>query len=80
MGSCVAMYELNLNSGENNYIGFEVLTAVVKISIFWDITPYSPLKVNGRFEEICRLHFQGGRQKILLCLLPALCWILIWLI
>jgi hypothetical protein len=29
------------------YVGFEVLTAVVmKSTIFWDITPCSPLKVN----------------------------------
>jgi hypothetical protein len=32
------------------YIGFEIPTAVVmKSSIFWDITPRSPLKVNRRF-------------------------------
>jgi hypothetical protein len=31
-------------------VGVDVLTAVVmKISIFWDITPCSPLKVNRRF-------------------------------
>jgi hypothetical protein len=36
-------------------IGFEFLTAVViKSSIFWDITPCSPLKVNRRFGETCR--------------------------
>jgi hypothetical protein len=30
--------------------GFEVLTAaIMKISVFWDITPCSPLKVNRRF-------------------------------
>jgi hypothetical protein len=35
----------------------EVLTAVVmKISIFLDITPCSPLKVNRSFEVTCRLH------------------------
>jgi hypothetical protein len=33
-------------------VGFEVLTAVVmKSTVFWDITPCSPLKVNRRFEE-----------------------------
>jgi hypothetical protein len=33
-----------------NLVGFEVLTAVVmKSTIFWDITPCSPLKVNWRF-------------------------------
>jgi hypothetical protein len=31
-------------------VGFEVITAVVmKISIFWDITPCSPLRANRRF-------------------------------
>jgi hypothetical protein len=28
-------------------------------SIFWHITPYSPLKVNWRFGGTCRLYFQG---------------------
>jgi hypothetical protein len=32
------------------FVGFEMFTAVImKSSIFWDITPYSPLKVNRRF-------------------------------
>jgi hypothetical protein len=32
------------------FVGFEVLAAVVmKSTIFWDITPCSPLKVNRRF-------------------------------
>jgi hypothetical protein len=33
----------------------------MKSSIFWDITPCSPLGVNRRFEGICRLHFRGRR-------------------
>jgi hypothetical protein len=34
----------------NNSVTFEVLVAVVmKSSIFWDITPCSPLKENPRF-------------------------------
>jgi hypothetical protein len=33
----------------------------VNILLFWDITPCSPLKVNGRFGGIYRLHLQGGR-------------------
>jgi hypothetical protein len=33
----------------------------MKIYIFWDITPCSPLKVNRRFAGICRLHLQGSR-------------------
>jgi hypothetical protein len=42
-------------------VGFEVLTVVVKSTIFWDITPCSPLNVNRRFGETYRLHFQGRR-------------------
>jgi hypothetical protein len=33
----------------NSNVGFEVITAeAIKISIFWDIMPYSPVKVNRR--------------------------------
>jgi hypothetical protein len=31
----------------------------MKSSVFWDTTPCSPLKVNGHFGGIYRLHFQG---------------------
>jgi hypothetical protein len=34
---------------------------LLKNSIFWVITPCSPLKVNWSFGEICRLHLQGQR-------------------
>jgi hypothetical protein len=41
-------------------VEFEVLTVVVKnSSIFWDITPCSPLKV--KVGETCRLHIQSRR-------------------
>jgi hypothetical protein len=44
-------------------VEFEVLTAVVmRSSIFWDITPRSPLKVNRRFGGTC-LHLQGRRIR-----------------
>jgi hypothetical protein len=44
------------------YVGSEVLTAVVmKSSVFWDITPCGPLKVNRRLGGTCRLHHQGRR-------------------
>jgi hypothetical protein len=33
----------------------------MKSSIFWDITPCSPLKVNRRFGGTCRLHLQSRR-------------------
>jgi hypothetical protein len=51
-----------------HFVGFVLLTAVViKRSVFWDITPCSPLKANGRFEGTCRLRLQGGsiRQEII---------------
>jgi hypothetical protein len=45
-----------------NVLGCKVLTAVVmKSSVFWDITPFSPLKVNRRFGGTRRLHVQGRR-------------------
>jgi hypothetical protein len=45
-----------------NYVGFEVLTAVfMKSTIFWDITPCSPLKDNGCFGGKYRLHLQGRK-------------------
>jgi hypothetical protein len=41
-------------------VGFEVLTAVgMKSTIFWDVTPCSPLRVNRRFGGTCRLRLQG---------------------
>jgi hypothetical protein len=33
----------------------------MKSSVFWDITPCSPLKANRRFGGTCRLHLQGRR-------------------
>jgi hypothetical protein len=45
-------------------VGVEVLTAVVmKGTVFWDITPFSPLKVNRQFGGTCGLHLQGGIRK-----------------
>jgi hypothetical protein len=42
----------------------DVLTEVVtKSSIFWDITPGSPLKVNRSFGGTSHLLFQGQRIK-----------------
>jgi hypothetical protein len=42
--------------------GFESLTTLVtKSSVFWDITPCSPLKINRRFGRTCHLHLQGRR-------------------
>jgi hypothetical protein len=40
--------------------GFGALTAaVVNTYIYWSVTPCSPVKVNRRFEWICRFHLQG---------------------
>jgi hypothetical protein len=65
--------------------GFEILTAVVMSSIFWDITPCSPLKVSRRFGGTYRLHIYGLLNRVrnqsegswhaesyFLCLPPAL--------
>jgi hypothetical protein len=47
---------------KKGYVGFEVLTAViVKSTIFWDITPCTPLKINGRIRGTYLLHLQGRR-------------------
>jgi hypothetical protein len=49
VGKCVA---LHLGGQVKRCVRFEVLTAVVtKGTIFWDITPCSPLKANRRFGE-----------------------------
>jgi hypothetical protein len=46
------------------FVGFEVLTAVVmKSSVFCDITPLSPVNVNGHFRGICRLHLEVRRIR-----------------
>jgi hypothetical protein len=41
-------------------VEFEVHKALaMKISVFWDITQCSPLKVNWCLEGMCFLHLQG---------------------
>jgi hypothetical protein len=55
-------YEFKCLSNKQYLLELEVLTAVVmKSSIFWDITPRSPLKVNKRFRGTYRLHLQCRR-------------------
>jgi hypothetical protein len=45
-------FHQNNSTNGNENVGFEVLTAVaMKSSIFWDITPYGPLKVYRRCGE-----------------------------
>jgi hypothetical protein len=42
--------------------GFQILIAVfINTSIFWDITPCDPLKVNRRFGRTYGIHIQGQR-------------------
>jgi hypothetical protein len=75
-GGCTRLCKVGQLSSRTGYIfrkphlksnisfnaGFEVLTVVVmKNSIFWDITPCSPLRVNRRFGGTHRLHLQGRR-------------------
>jgi hypothetical protein len=64
---CAARYGLHAT-----IIRYEVLTvAVMDSSIFWDITPYSLLKVNWIVGGTRRFHLQGGRMCQELCLPPA---------
>jgi hypothetical protein len=49
-------------------VGFYVLIAVVmKSTIFWDITPCSPLKVNRRFGGTYRIYSQGRSKQSSAC-------------
>jgi hypothetical protein len=58
------------------YVGFEVLTAVImRISIFRDITPCSPLRVNRRFGGRLRRHnFRSPHQVELVSFLSQKFW------
>jgi hypothetical protein len=57
-------------------VGFEVLTAVTRKSLFfWDIMPYSPLKVNGHFGGTYRLQSQGRSMKQVAS--RALAWLIL---
>jgi hypothetical protein len=56
-------------------VGFQVLTPVVmKSSTSWNITPYSPLKINRHSVWTFRLHLQDlrtSRARNKLCLTPS---------
>jgi hypothetical protein len=43
------------------------------ITIFWDITPCSPLKVNRRFEVTYLLHIQGRKTLLATCFDAGFC-------
>jgi hypothetical protein len=52
--------QTNADNQETGKEEFEVVTAVVmKRSTFWDIMPFSPLKLYRRFIVTYYLHFQG---------------------
>jgi hypothetical protein len=57
-------------------LGFEVLTLmVIDDTVFWDITPCSPLKLNRSLAETY-LHLQGRSisQQNFACFLPTSSW------
>jgi hypothetical protein len=57
---------LQVNTMSQNYRYLHISTLsclriyVTKCYIFWDITTFSPLKVNRRFGGTCRLHLQSS--------------------
>jgi hypothetical protein len=54
---------------KRTFVGFEVVTPVViNSSIFWDITPHSPLRVNRHFRGTCRLHRLATCFSLVSCL------------
>jgi hypothetical protein len=53
------LFEIQFNPVQICTVVFEVLTALVmKISVFCDTSPRSPLRINRRFGKTCRLHLQ----------------------
>jgi hypothetical protein len=47
-----------------NYIALEVFTAVcMKTTVFWDVTPCSPVKVHQCFRGTHCVHLQGQRES-----------------
>jgi hypothetical protein len=49
-----------LSEGSFSLGSYPQFHSSLKRSVFWDITPYSPLKINRRFGRTC-LHLQGRR-------------------
>jgi hypothetical protein len=65
------------------YFFEELKCHILNSTIFWDITPCSPLSVNRRFRGTYRLYLQGRKNKLSkkpASLLPASCWFLSQLI
>jgi hypothetical protein len=48
---------------QKGHVGSTAHSAVVTMSVFWDITLCSPLKINRRFGLTCRLHFEDRRSR-----------------
>jgi hypothetical protein len=62
------------------FVWFDVLSsAVVKVSMFWDISWCCLLRANRRLAGKFRLHLHCMCYRQL-CFLPATCWFLTWLI
>jgi hypothetical protein len=52
-----------LNIDEFNFVGYEIIAAVTVMStIFWDLTPCSPIEIRWRFGRTSCLHLQGVRN------------------
>jgi hypothetical protein len=50
-------------------VRFQVLTVMsMKMTVFWDVTPYSLVDIDRRFRGTCCLHHQGneygGSKKV----------------
>jgi hypothetical protein len=62
-------------SGDINFIGqymWGKARRCFNISIFWDITPCCPLKINRRFGLICRSIFRAEKIKLKGKVVPVL--------
>jgi hypothetical protein len=60
----MALLELAPLSFYSRWPSLRTLTLfVIKSTIFWDITPCSPLKVSRRFGGTYHLHLQGRRKN-----------------
>jgi hypothetical protein len=49
-------------TNEKQYVGSDVLIAVVKSSVFCDIIPCKPVKFNRRFGGTCLLRLESQRE------------------
>jgi hypothetical protein len=55
----------NFEENIKSPVRFDVLRAVImKSTIFWDMTPFSPLSSNLRFGGTYRLYLQSQKNKL----------------